>query len=113
MWTNRIARSDGSLLAFEIRSAWLTFGPLRRILGTASDVSTIRRQPFNDNRLAFLYKGEPFVVNEPWGDSSRYWIGPAEPTTSRVNCEALWNAFHNYRPWLFRLFRGIFRGDSV
>ena len=72
MWTNRIARSDGSLLAFEIGSAWLTFrAASSTVVSTASDVSTIRRQPFNDNRLAFLYKGEPFVVNEPWGDSSR------------------------------------------
>jgi hypothetical protein len=41
-------------------------------------VPSRRRLVFwDENRAYLVFHGVPFVVWEPWGDNSRYWIGPA------------------------------------
>jgi hypothetical protein len=47
-------------------------------------VTDVKRTWFNEDRIKFLFHGEPFVVNEPFGDNSRYWIGPVEPPGDRA-----------------------------
>ena len=113
MRTERIVREDGSLLAFEITSAWLTFRPLFRILRSVSGVSDVRRQYFKDDRVSFKFNGEPFVVYEPWGDSSRYWIGPVDTKTSVANAEPLWRAFDTHKAFPIQLFRRLLRREGV
>ena len=79
MTTYPILRPDGAIQAFEISSSWLTFRPIFRLLRSVSGVENVKRNWFNDDRISFTFRGRPCVVNEPWGDNSRFWIGPATP----------------------------------
>ena len=84
MRTFPIYRPDGSLLAFEIWNTWIWIGSLLRILRAVPGVSDVRRERSGDNRITFRFMSLAYVVNEPWGDNSRYWIGPAAPEESAV-----------------------------
>ena len=47
----------------------------------------------------FKYHGEPFVVWEPYGDSSRYWIGPDQNDPAKiVDVGPLEGAIARHRP---------------
>ncbi len=59
----------------------------------------------SDLRLTFNYYGEEYIVWEPYGDSSRYWIGPKTLTDSSRDCSDLEEAFQTFEPSL--LVRGI------
>jgi hypothetical protein len=104
--THPIYRKDGTLLAFEVTSLWMSFRPLYRILLSIPGVDAVRRQYRKDDRLAFNFHGQPYVVNEPFGDSSRYWVGPVEPATSTLDAIALESAFKRYRGLLGVFLRG-------
>ena len=98
MKTWPITRSDGSLHGFEVTSAWITFGPLFRILRSVPGVTHVRRNWFRDDRVLFNFRGVAAVVNEPWGDNSRYWIGPADPEAfPQIDISPLHEAFRRYR----------------
>ena len=111
MKTYPILRADGSMLAFEITSGWVTFRPLFKILRSVQGVTDVRRNYFNDDRLSFQYLGEPCVINEPWGDNSRYWVGPREAAASSLNLASVNQAFQANRGTLARLW-SILRGPA-
>jgi len=48
-------------------------------------VTDARRQWFNDDRIVFKFYGREVVVHEPFGDNSRYWVGPQDPDASSDN----------------------------
>lgn len=102
MKTYPILKDDGSLHAFEVTSSWVTFRPLYRILASVDGVSDIKRNWFNLDRVSFKLHGEPFVVHEPWGDNSRYWIGPKN-IPSPVDLGCLHAAFQQYEGPIARL----------
>lgn len=65
--------------------------------------------------MRFKYLNQEFVVWEPYGDSSRYWIGPDEPADGTLDICNLERAFRRFRSPLFeapfaslRLFRRLF-----
>ena len=79
MRTYPIATDDGLIKAFEISNAYFwSLGDMRRTLASVDGVSDVRRNWFKDDRFSFSFHERPCVVNEPWGDNSRYWIGPIE-----------------------------------
>ena len=53
--TYPIFREDGSMLALEVTSAWLTFRPLLSIMRSVPGVADVRRQYFNEDRIRFVY----------------------------------------------------------
>lgn len=93
MRTHPVLRSDGTVMAFEIGSAFITMDGISRILRSVSGVSGIRPTTGSDDRLLFEYEGESCAVSEPFGDNSRYWIGPASPDHSRLDVRPLQQAF--------------------
>jgi hypothetical protein len=107
MKTHPILRADVSMLAFEVSSAWLSFRPLFKIIRSVEGVTDVRRRFFNENRLTFIFYGVPFVVNEPWGDSSRYWIGPENPEISSIDASRINQAFSNYKGPLALLWSAV------
>jgi hypothetical protein len=113
MNTYPILRPDGSMLAFEMTSSWVTFGPLFRILRSVQGVTHVRRNYFHDDRLSFLYFGEACVVNEPWGDNSRYWVGPREAETSSLDFAPINRAFEARENAFARLWSILRRTGSV
>ncbi len=97
MKTYPIRRPDGSLHAFEIGNTFIWMGTIRRILSSVDGVSSTRRQPRSDDRLAFIFNGDPWIVHEPWGDNSRYWIGPSDAASHSLVVEPIHDAFDRYK----------------
>jgi len=95
MKTYPIIDDDGSLRGFEI-PAPLSYRPIRRALSSVEGVADIKRTWFNEDRIKFKFNGEPFIVWEPYGDNSRFWIGPAEPP-SEQDISPIHEAFQQYR----------------
>ncbi len=95
MKTWPLLKKDGRLCAFEIRSTPVTFGRIFRALRATEGVANVKRNWFSEDHITFSYRGEPFVINEPWGDSSRYWVGPQDAETSKVDLTSLHKAFQD------------------
>lgn len=98
MRTYPIFKDDGSLHAFEITSAWVRFSSLFKVLNSVHGVSEIKRQRFNDDRVTFKFHGHSCVVNEPWGDNSRYWVGFAnQKAHCNIDISPIHEAFKKYK----------------
>lgn len=101
MRAHGLNREDGRLFAFEIENAYIRPIKIASLLGEVDGVSNISlRKPFSsssDVQLEFEYRGEDFIVWEPYGDSSRYWIGPKEDGDA-VDINSLVKAFEEYQP---------------
>jgi hypothetical protein len=52
--------------------------------------------------IEFQYSGVDFVVWEPYGDSSRYWVGPKDDANRSVSVENLEAVFARYQPARWR-----------
>ena len=101
MKTYPILRPDGSLRGFEITSGWLIFGPLFKLLRSVPGVTDVRRNWFKDDRVRFKFHGKSAVVNEPWGDNSRYWVGLEDPDASpEIDISPIHEAFKSYHGFL-------------
>jgi hypothetical protein len=97
MRTYPAVRDDGSIRSFEIsNSFWWSLGPMRRLLESVHGVTTVRRNWFNEDVYSFSFLGRPCVVNEPFGDNSRYWIGPTEQEPP-LDMRAVHEAFRKFR----------------
>jgi len=69
---------------------------MRRVLASVQGVSDFKCVRSNDDRFAFVYLGRNCVVNEPFGDNSRYWIGPLEKDPP-IDMTAIRDAFSRFR----------------
>ncbi|MCC5867637.1 MAG: hypothetical protein JJU27_03915, partial [Gammaproteobacteria bacterium] len=108
MRTHPILREDGSMLAFEIGNTFITLAVISKILYTVRGVSSVRPGGADD-RLVFEFEGESCVVNEPFGDNSRYWIGPAFPERSNLDARQLQQAFERHTGTIRRFMNAMFR----
>lgn len=92
--------------AFEIETAYLEPGTVTRLLKDVVGVSHVReRKPFAPNdeiHAEFRYMNRNYVVWEPYGENTRYWIGPRAPEAGAVSVEPIERAFRQYRPPLHR-----------
>lgn len=101
MKTYPLVRPDGSLRGFEITCIWLTFRPLFKLLRSVPGVTDVRRNWFKDDRVTFKFHGKAAVVNEPWGDNSRYWVGLEDPDASPdLDIAPIHEVFSRYRGFL-------------
>src|SRR5690349_20746583 len=100
MQTYAHIRPDGTVAYFEVSNLlpW-SLGLMRRVLHTVDGVTGYKRQWFNEDRFSFVYRGRSCVVNEPFGDNSRYWIGPTEKEPP-LDMSPVHNAFVEYLAWL-------------
>lgn len=110
MRTYKLYKENGSLFAFEIENAYIRPKKIGILLGVINGVTKVRvRKSFNlsdDVHVQFKYQDNDFIVWEPYGDNSRYWIGPSnEENSLDVDIEPLEEAFKNYKPqFLFKIF---------
>ena len=89
---------EGRITSFEINS--IGRSRVLRFIQNAFPSASVKRQRSEDFGEVDL-NGRKFIVNEAWGDSSRYMIHqqPLEPS---AELEALRGALEKYRPsWLF------------
>lgn len=105
MWVWRIAAdayeyrdADDKLISFEIRN----IGRSRavRFIERALPSATVERQR-SDDFAKIKINSRHFIINEPWGDNSRYIIHQQPPEAS-AELEELRRAFEQYQPsWIF------------
>ena len=95
MRTFDIVDREGRLLAFEVSSTLVSRRGLVRLLSRIPGVQVVRRSHFlsppEDEFCEFQCGASCFVVCEPFGDSSRYHVGPKAPglvpETARIRAE--------------------------
>lgn len=80
MKTYPINDETGNPFAVEVDVAFCSIRNLAKTIGSVDGVTDVEVcKPFSgerDVRAKFRYQGDEFVVVEPFGDNSRYWIGP-------------------------------------
>ncbi len=91
---------------FEIGNVLISMGTIKRILKNLGATS-LKRQFWNEDRLLFRYDGEEWVVHEPYGDNSRYWIGPKYANNHVVDVAPIHDAFVAYQYPVIRLWSTI------
>ena len=107
-----VVEPGGRVLAFEIDNAG--FGPsaLARVLRRTDGVTNVRlrRRLWGDRdiHVRFTYQGYPCMVWEPYGDNSRYWIGPDSTADFKGNVAQLEKTFSDYRLPMHRAILGTF-----
>jgi hypothetical protein len=111
METYPIIGNEGERLpAFEIENAYISPSDVAGVLAEVAGVTDIQvRRLFDRSRevhVQFKYLGQPYVVWEPWGDSSRYWIGPKAMGAEAISEAPLEDAFKRYRPSILRSIGG-------
>ena len=113
-------RNDANhLVAFEIPSSYfISSSGVARYFSRCPGVSITKvRRLFaigEDVHAQFSFKGESFDVWEPFGDNSRFWVGPSSDTRRRRECideleayvQRTWpGPVSAARAWLLALFR--------
>lgn len=92
----------GHCWAFEIQNIYISAWKLGRVLpdiGGVKDFQVPRLFKSRDDiRARFKFGGRDFVVWEPWGDSSRYWIGPQDVDDKSVDISSVRAAVEKYHP---------------
>jgi len=86
--------NDGKTIAFEVSNTWLSRRRAVKIVENLDAVKILKRPIWfsfknQDVFCEFKYKGNVYIIEEPWGDSSRYWIGPKEEGNSNALNEIL------------------------
>lgn len=103
MKTYPTRNADGQVLQFEIDNVLISPRKIAALLRESGDVSDVQvRRPFSESpdvHVKFKYLGRDFVVWEPYGDSSRYWIGPKDKSSS-AEIKDLQAIFDSYEPAL-------------
>ena len=95
------------MFAFEIDNTAVSPRQLGRLVQSSLD-ATVTQGPQGffareDWRLQFTYKGVTFEVWEPFGDNSRYWVGPAGEEPKRVDAiDDVHSAFVQHEPSALR-----------
>ena len=98
-----VGNTEGTgLFAFEVENVYVLPRRIARILAGIDEVTAVRLWPLfrsTDRRVEFRFRGRDFMVWEPYGDSSRYWIGPQDDNDDRpIDISVIEDAFKRYRP---------------
>ena len=105
MRTWAINDEAGIVTAFEVGMILIGLGEIEGILRSNPEVSQLtRRRIFSPSEvhLTFSYRGADYVVWEPFGDNSRYWIGPKEKPMRPHDVADLERDFRAYKPSLLK-----------
>ena len=106
MRTWPITDNEGRVTAFEVSMIRIGLREIERLIRAIPGVSEVSRRPLftspADVHLTFSYRSIGCVVWEPFGDNSRYWIGPKEATDRAADVSALETVFRGYKPSLLK-----------
>ncbi len=109
MKTYTIKDNNGNPFAFEIDNVYISVRKLVNILGSLEGTGNIKTKKLferhKENHIEFEYSGDPFVIWEPFGDNSRYWIGPKDTEKKSPKIKDIEEILRNYKPpFLIKLF---------
>ena len=107
-----LATKAGCTAAFEIDNLGVTRAGCARLLRQIPGVTdvqpiTLRRLLRTDQRVTFKCLGQDFEVMEPFGDNSRYWIGPVNPSDGQPDITAIEDAFKRSESFAVSLFLDV------
>ena len=92
--------------AFEVENAYITARTIAHLLSHIDGVADVRSRKLlrgpADVHVEFRYRDRDYMVWEPYGDNSRYWIGPKETTRSPEDISDIERVFRGYRPRPYR-----------
>jgi hypothetical protein len=96
------------LVGFEIENAFIGRTELISLLEKCDRVSKVDKRGGAETIVAFDYRGKSFTAEEPYGDSSRFWIGPSQTndSDSDVKTKDIMALFASFRPSRFRWILG-------
>ena len=94
-----VINESGEVFAFEINNTLLSRKKVIQIIEELPGVTVVSKpQDFvfdNESEFCqFEYEGDTFIIEEPWDDSSRYWIGP-KPIKFTPNINSIMNHFRD------------------
>lgn len=102
----KIDKKSGLTFAFGIENIYINISTAARVLAHVDGVTEVRvRRPFSkweEIHIWFKYLSHDCVVWEPFGDNSRYLIGPMNPEEATLDVSRVENAFKQYRPSFIR-----------
>lgn len=105
----------GTVTSFEVSMIRIGLGEVERILRSNPDVSQLtRRRMFSPSEvhITFSFRGAEYLVWEPFGDNSRYWIGPKDGPTRSHDVAELERDFRAYKPSLLKRLFGWNRAKA-
>lgn len=96
-----LSTAEGVSQAFEVDNVLLTRGQACKIAESIPEAVIIKRSRLfrdTDDFCEFKIGDDVFVIEEPFGDNSRYWVGPkdAKPSSS---LGVVRGAFEAHRSW--------------
>jgi hypothetical protein len=98
--------ASGHAFAFEVENAYVSSSAVARLLTGVDGVTAVQRQKAfrgpGDIHVDFKFLGRDYLVWEPFGDSSRYWIGPKDAERPAPDIRTIEDRFRSYRPPLYR-----------
>ena len=91
----------GSAVGFEVDNIYVSLGTVASILKNINGVTEIEKRrlfsKWEGIHILFKYMNHECVVIEPFGDSSRYWIGPKN-SEEKFDISNVESAFRRYQP---------------
>jgi hypothetical protein len=115
MRTWPITDEGGTVTAFEVSMIRIGLCEIERILRANPEVSQLsRRRIFSPSEvhITFSYREAEYVVWEPFGDNSRYWIGPKDKPAQPHDVGELEGTFRAYIPSLLKRMFGWSRATT-
>jgi hypothetical protein len=103
MRTYPIHDEAGDMFAFEIANVVVArrFAALLQSIDGVSDVRPRRRWTGSpDVHIRFRDRDREYIVWEPYGDSSRWWIGPDDDNPAHGSVEGIERAIANASSWM-------------
>ena len=100
MRVHDIRDENGRVQAFEVSTFFLDRRALRQIVRAIPGVTVLAYRPYKERLCEFKVGGVAFLVHEHWGESDRYWVGPAEAGWS-PHLAVIRETFERARPFLW------------
>ncbi len=104
METYKLKTENGSQIGFEIENAYISTRKISKILSGVDGITNIKKRKLfhkyedDEYRLEFDFNDENFLIFEPWGDSSRYWITPKNNDHLSSKITVIEDIFRQYKP---------------
>lgn len=97
-----VDEGTGLTFAFEIDNIYVSNSVVASILSTVDGVHEIRTRrlfsKWEEIHVWFKYMDRDYIVWEPYGDNSRYWIGPKDKKEPLMDIKNILAAFERYSP---------------
>jgi len=113
MKTWAITDEHGRVIAFEVSMISVGLNEIQKILQSNSEVGQLNQRRIfsaaSEVHMTFSFRGDIHVVWEPFGDNSRYWIGPKDKLPQSKDIAELEKSFQNYKPTLWKRMLGLLK----